>query len=122
MRVVFTKEILDNMIRKCLSVLVISLTLIFVGCREANIPSTNLENVIINGYAVSEGKNDVYDLAITKSDVENELGDSYLNGVYDYSQGFYKMTYHDDVNNITMVFVYLETSNGKIINWIEVNK
>lgn len=78
-----------------------------------------LENVVVKEYTVLPGKNDVYSCKITVKDVEETLGTDYTDEMYDYLQGMRRMVYQDEVNGITMCFVYLETSEGNIINWIE---
>lgn len=103
-------------------ILVTLFVIILLGCGEKNVASTNLKNVVINGYTVNMGKNEVFGQSIPVSDVEKCLGDSYTDEIYDYSQGFRKMTYHDDVNHLKIVFVYLQTDKGSIVNWIEMEE
>ena len=79
----------------------------------------SLSEVNINGYQVVFGKNDVYDLKIKKSDVIETLGEPSYDGLYDYAQAFYVMKYYDSVNEIELDFIYFETDEGEIINWID---
>lgn len=79
----------------------------------------SLVDVNINGYQVVYGENDVYDMKIKKTDVIDVLGEPSYDGIYDYSQAFYVMKYYDSVNEIELDFIYFETDDGVIINWID---
>lgn len=101
--------------------IIIIITVIIAFSAGRPVGSTDLSNVMIDGYLVIPGENEVYemmDCSMTKDDVVDVLGKEYEDGWYDYSQGFKKMTYHDDENDIIMEFVYLETSDGVVINKI----
>lgn len=84
--------------------------------QDAKVP---LVDVTIDNYQVVFGKTDVYHLKIKKSDVVAVLGEPSYDGIYDYEQAFYVMKYYDSVNEIELDFVYFETDEGVIINWID---
>ena len=83
------------------------------------VESTNLENVVINDYAIdnTQKKIEIMEQGITLEDVTNTLGDNYRKGAYDSTRKLYMITYYDKENEIAMGFVYAKEA-GNLVGYV----